>query len=131
MNGPQLRTIAVRVSDGTGRSAIEETSIDVLNVAPGVDAGPDLWVGQGKTWAVSGAFTDPGPDSWTATVDYDDGAGPQALSLAGKAFNLDYAYNVPGLYFVTITVTDDDGAVGSDVLSVTVLPPIYLPLVVR
>ena len=51
----------------------------------------------------SGSFTDPGADTWTATVDYGDGSGVQALTLTDKTFNLSHTYADNGSYTVTVT----------------------------
>jgi hypothetical protein len=83
-------------------------------VAPVVHVGPDLQLGLGVGLAVSGTFEDPGPDTWTATVDYGDGSGPQVLPLAGSSFELAHRYTRSGTYTVTVTVTDDDGGSGAD-----------------
>src|SRR5262245_13382996 len=58
----------------------------VKNVAPVVNAGPDLAMdeipaGEGATLVASGSFSDPGADTWTATVDYGDGQGAVPLAL--------------------------------------------------
>jgi hypothetical protein len=67
-------------------------------------------------------FFDPGADTYTATVDYGDGSGPQAVTpdKTGK-WSLDRTYLRPGVYDVTVTVTDDDGGVGVDTFTVSVL----------
>jgi len=63
----------------------------------------------------------PAAQTWTATVDYDDGAGPVPLTLnPDKTFALNHQYTVPGTYTVTVTVTDDEAAEGTDTLLVTV-----------
>ena len=53
----------------------------VINVAPTVAAGSDATIDKGGTFTRTGSFTDPGTDSWTATVDYGDGSGEQPLVL--------------------------------------------------
>ena len=93
-----------------------------LNEAPTVDAGPDATVNEGTTFTRSGSFTDPDiGDSWTATVDYGDGSGVQALTPDGQTFTLSHAYADDGLHEVTVTVTDSEGESGSDTFTVTVL----------
>ncbi len=92
----------------------------VLNVPPTVNAGPDATVDEGSTFISSGSFTDPGPDIWTATVDYGDGSGVEPLDLPDKTFDLNHVYADDGIYTVTVTVTDDDGGVGTDTTTVTV-----------
>jgi len=38
---------------------------------------------EGSIYAENGSFTDPDSASWSATVDYGDGAAPLPLSLSG------------------------------------------------
>ena len=55
----------------------------------------------------AGSFTDPDADSWSATVDYGDGAGAVPLSLAAdKSFQLSHSYLDNGSYTVTVSVDD-------------------------
>lgn len=89
--------------------------------APIVDAGANSGAVQNQLWTQAGSFTDAdsaGP--WTATVDYDDGDGPEALALDGTSFTLSHTYTSPGTYPVTVTVDDGEGGVGSDTVQVTV-----------
>ncbi len=65
-----------------------------------------------------GAFTDPGDDTFTATVDYGDGT--PADSFSGESFTFNHTYADNGMYTVTVTVTDDDTGSGSDAFVVTV-----------
>ncbi len=111
----------VTVSDGFD-DGTESGSVTIANVAPSVDAGADATLDEGDTFNQGGSFTDPGADTWTATVDYGEGAGDEALALAGKSFGLQntYADNVGSPFTVSVAVTDDDGGVGSDDVAVTV-----------
>jgi hypothetical protein len=97
-----------------------EAKATVINIAPTVDAGLDATFDEGDTFTYSGSFTDPGDDTWTATVDYGDGAGDQPLALTGKIFDLSHVYANNGVYTVTVTVTDYDAGVGSDTALITV-----------
>jgi hypothetical protein len=109
------------VTDNAGATEEDTATITVTNVAPIVEAGPDATIDEGGTFTGSGSFTDPGPDTWTATVDYGDGSGVQPLALnADKTFNLSRVYADNSSYTVTVTVTDDDSGVGNDTLVVTV-----------
>ena len=123
-DGPQSATITVRATDnGTPPMSDEETiTVTVNNVAPVVSAGADANIIGGATFAQAGSFTDPGADTWTATVDYGDGSGSQPLTLVlpAKTFALNHAYTTPGNYTVTVSVTDDDGETGTDQVSVNV-----------
>jgi DNA/RNA endonuclease G (NUC1)/PKD repeat protein len=113
-------TITVTVTDDDGAAASRTATVTVTNVAPAVDAfaGASLLLHAG--YAAEGSFTDPGPDSWTATVDYGDGAGAQPLALSGKTFSLSHLYTAVGSYTVTVAVTDDGGLVGTRTATVTV-----------
>jgi len=114
-------TASVTVRDDDGASGTDTLQVTVNNLPPSVDAGPDKTVNQGAPLSSSGTFSDPGADTWTATVDYGDGSGVQPLQLTGKQFALDHVYSNHGTYTVTVTVSDDEGASGSDTASVTVV----------
>ena len=114
-------TVTVTVSDDDSGVGTDSLIVTVSNVAPTVNAGPDATINEGDTFSGIGSFTDPGSDTWTATVDYGDGSGEQPLSLnADKTFNLSHVYTDNGSYTVTVTVSDDDSGVGTDSLTVTV-----------
>lgn len=94
--------------------------------APVVAPLADASVEEGVTFAATGSFSDPdGSTSWTATVDWGDGAGARPLALAtDKTFTLSTLLP-PGSYTVTVSVTDGEGLTGSDafVLTVTNVAP--------
>ena len=113
--------MTLTVTDSDGGVATDTLVVTVNNAAPVVTAGPDATVNEGSAFASSGSFTDPGSDAWTATVDYGDGTGAQALALnSDKTFALNHTYADNGTYTVTVTVRDDDGGTGSDTATVTV-----------
>jgi len=115
-----LYTVTVEVTDDDGGVGTDTVQVTVNNVAPAVDAGPDVTINEADTFTGSGSFTDPGADTWTATVDYGDGSGDQPLTLTDDTFDLSHIYADNGIYTVTVTVTDDDGGVGTDLVLVTV-----------
>jgi len=114
--------VIVTVTDDDGGAGTDTVSVIVKNVAPTVSAGPDGTLDEGSAFAQSGSFSDPGDvDTWTATVNYGDGAGSTPLTLnPDKTFNLSHTYADNGTYTITVTVTDDDGGSGTDTVSVTV-----------
>ncbi len=122
-------TVTFTVTDDDGGSSSDTLVVTVNNVAPTVNAGPDATgpersyfsVTGGNTLNGFGSFSDPGTDTWTATVDYGDGSGVQSLDLyADQTFFLTHPYADQGVYTVTVTVTDNDGGTHSDTLQVTV-----------
>ena len=86
-------------------------------VAPLADAAVD----EGVTFTATGSFSDPdGSTSWTATVDWGDGAGAQPLVVAqDKTFTLSKLL-APGTYAVTVCVTDGEGLAGTGAFHLTV-----------
>ena len=112
--------MTVTVTDDDSGVGSDTAGVTVNNVAPTVDAGSDATINEGSAFVSSGSFTDPGADTWTATVDYGDGTGTQPLVLTGKTFSLNHVYADNGAYTVTVTVNDDDGGMGSDTANVTV-----------
>jgi PKD domain len=95
-------------------------SVHVNNVAPIVHAGANATLNPSGWLRRSGTFTDPGADTWSATVDYGDGSGPQKLELARDgSFNLRHKYRHDGEFVVIIRIIDDDGGVGTARFTVT------------
>ena len=116
-------TVGVQVSDEYGGSTTDSTTVVVDNVAPLVESGDNGTVDEGALLSQPGSFTDPGADTWTATVDYGDGGGAQPIALDGFSFILSHSYGAGDEepYTVTVCVTDDDGGVGCDNFEVEVL----------
>jgi hypothetical protein len=120
-DGPSSRTVSARIFDKDGGFTDYSTDITVLNVEPTVSAGADDTIDEGSTFTGCGSFTDPGADTWTATVDYGDGSGPQPLTLSGKTFSLSHTYaDGPASWTITVTVTDDEGDAGVDTVGILV-----------
>jgi hypothetical protein len=126
LDGPQVVNVTLRVEDDRGAVDFDTTSISVLNVAPTIELSTSpVTVVRGTPIQIDGSFTDPGPDTWTATVDFADGNGPQQLTLDGKTFQLNHLYQSAGVYSVRVTVQDDDGGSATETLTVVVeLPPL-------
>lgn len=116
-------TVRLVVTDTRGLVDTAFTTATVANVAPliGAFAGASLF--PGETYAAAGSFTDPGADTWSATVDYGDGSGVTALPLSGMQFTLGHTYTAAGIFTVTVRVADDD-AVSSRTQTVTVFTPV-------
>ena len=124
-DGTYTVTIEVRDSDGDFDSAT--IALTVTNANPVVTARGDDTLTDGGTVFIGGgggtSFTDAGTeDTHTATVDWDDGAGPEPANAAGGVvtFPGGHTYAMAGSYTVTVEVTDDDGGIGTDTFTVTV-----------
>ena len=115
-------TVIVTVTDDDGGVGSDTVVVVVNNVPPSVDAGPDAAIEEGDAFVSGGVFIDPGAsDTWTATVDYGAGAGPQPLALnPDNSFALGNVYPAAGVFTVIVTVTDDDGGVGANAAMVSV-----------
>lgn len=94
------------------------------NTPPGVSVPADLEIYLHDGLDVWGSFSDPDPgQTWTATVDYSDGAGSIPLELEDDGtFRLVHAFRDFGTGQVRVEVTDSAGAVGVGVFSVNVMP---------
>jgi hypothetical protein len=114
-------SISLFWTDPTGPGNSATMSIVVNDVPPTVLAGGDVTIQLGQMFQRQGSFTDPGANTWKATVDYGDGHGPQHLALNGYDFQLHHHYKATGTYQVVVTVHDDDGGVGTASFVVTVV----------
>jgi hypothetical protein len=109
---PADYTIQVAISDPYAPFnpvATQSFMVHVLDVPPAVTlTGGQTQLNEGDTFSAGGFFTDPGDETWTATVDYGDGTGPQPLSLnADKTFSLNHQYVDAGNHTVIVQVYDD------------------------
>ncbi len=106
--------VTVAITDSFGLTGTQTTHVTVDNVAPAVTLGMPSAVAVDSVFALGGSFTDPGDDTWSATVDYGDGTPSLALSLAADhTFQLSHAYQSAGSFNVVVTVSDDDGGAGT------------------
>jgi hypothetical protein len=118
-SGNYTATVIVKDSNGGQSSGI--SLIVVNDIAPTVTLGSGGSITVGSAFTASGSFTDPGAQTWTATVDYGDGSGAQALALnADKTFALNHTYSTAGSFTITVIVTDSGGASGTKTLVETV-----------
>ncbi len=114
-------TVNIQVSDDSGTGSAS-AQVVVLNVAPTVALQGCDTINEGSVCQGQGQISDPGPDTWTVTVDYGDGSAPEQVSLTpDHRFTVSHLYDDNGVYSMTVTVTDDDGGVGTAVASVQVL----------
>jgi hypothetical protein len=116
-DGPGAPKVSVVVSDGHGGEARAETAIEVRNVAPHVDAGPDASGYWGVPIRLAGFVADPSAADTAAGLratwsfgDGTNGAGPAA----------EHVFAGPGAYTAVLSAHDKDGGDGEDSVQVTV-----------
>ena len=115
-------TARLTVTDNDGLSDTATFAVSVTNVAPVVGTVPDATVNVGAAYTAAGAFTDPGADVWTATVDWGDGSAPSSAAVTAGSFSLTHTYATAGLYTVAVSIADDD-ATTTVLHAVTVTQP--------
>jgi len=111
-------TVAVRVTNDVGSTAIDTAAVTVNNVAPIANAGPDQTVDMGSQIVFEGSAIDPGTDTLTYSWDFGDGNTATGQTVA-------HAYADAGSYTVTLTVSDGKDT-GTHTCKVTVrdtMPP--------
>jgi hypothetical protein len=130
--GPNNYTISATATDQVGTyNAGNTVSVTVNDVPPQIVLDTThVALHPGDAFTRFGMFTDPGANTWTATVDYGDGGGAQPLALTGHVFALSHAYSAKGDYTITVVVTDNGGASGSVSFPITISPtlPVLEPI---
>ncbi|HEX7184807.1 MAG TPA: Calx-beta domain-containing protein [Thermoanaerobaculia bacterium] len=121
-------TVRTCVTDDEGAAGCGSFPVTVRNVAPVVDAAPDLTVSFGApVTADLAAFTDPGfRDTHTATINWGDGtttAGTVTETNGAGTVSGTRTYASAGTRTVQVCVKDDDNAQTCDTLTVTVVNP--------
>jgi hypothetical protein len=105
------------VTDEWGLTDTDTASVTVANVAPTVTLFAIPPINEHGTTTISGVISDPGwLEALTATIDFDDGAGPQPLAGvlentrpdATLTFSVPKQYGDNGNFIVTVTGFDDD-----------------------
>jgi hypothetical protein len=121
----QVYNLSIRVTEAgaPGLSDAKTLTVMVFDVSPNVQAGVNATIDQGTALVRNGDFTDPNPDTWSATVDYGDGSGVQPLALnPDKTFALNHTYTTSGNYTVAVTINDSQGGQGRGFFAVQVQP---------
>lgn len=121
-NNDGTYNVAGEVRDKDNGVSSYSGSVTVNNVAPAIGAFSGAALLTGETYSANGSFTDPGADSWTATVNYGDGSGTGSLGLSGKSFSLSHEYTAAGSFTVTVTVSDGE-VTSTQTATVTVISP--------
>jgi hypothetical protein len=101
-----------------------EVTLMVFLVPAQVNSGANATVPASVMFSRTGGFTDPNPDTWTATAAYGDGSPVEPLEItAANTFQLSHTYTTPGVYDVQVQVKDSEGFSGYGIFSVTVTAP--------
>ena len=80
-----IETVALEAFDAAGGSGVETATFTASAIPIIVNAGGNVIVQQGTLLTRTCSFTDlPGDGPWTATVNYGDGNGIQALVVNGR-----------------------------------------------
>jgi DNA/RNA endonuclease G (NUC1) len=112
--------VTVTTTDDDGLTDTASLTVTVGNVAPVLAGIADGTLEEGDAYTVSGSFSDPGSDTWTATVNWGDGSVPSQAIVTTHDFSLVHVYANAGTYSVVVSIADDDAsASGTHTLIVT------------
>jgi len=130
--------VTLRITDDDGLNHTNTCNITVNNVAPIIDALPEVTINEFETVTLSGHATDPGSDdltftwSWEyapwgdkTTIYFNDGIGPDPypsplVNPRNITEDATCQFGDDGIFTVTLTVTDDDGGLTTVMTNLTV-----------
>jgi hypothetical protein len=125
-------TVTLVVTDALGmQSAPATTTATIANIAPTVNAGPNVFLRPGDAFNLSATFSDPGGNDgpWTYTIDWGDGATSNGTApTQSEPIATSHVYAEAGTYTVQVMVTDMDGGAGSDALTAAVTESVPSPI---
>jgi PKD repeat protein len=99
------RTVTLDVADDHDKHTVVTQVVNVANVAPALTLPQHDTIFVNNSYYAQLSFTDPGANTWSATVDYGAGGGTNPLLLSGKSFVLTSPYP-HGAYKITVKVND-------------------------
>ena len=120
--------VSLTVTDAKGLTSTATTVARIANVPPSIGPIADLSVPVSTAFSQLVAFTDPGADSWSGTVDFGDGTPAQPYASVTSPFSVGKSYPTVGPRTVTVTVSDGK-ATGTRSFAVNVFQPNRPPVV--
>jgi PKD repeat protein len=123
-DGPQMRTIALRVRDNDGMTSEQTTTVEVSNVAPVAAVGAVGPVYEGQLVSFSGSGGDVPADTLTYEWDFDYDGVTFTSDVTGPTAATTYP-DGPTASTLALRVTDDDGGESIDTTTISVqnVPP--------
>jgi hypothetical protein len=133
-NGVVFQTTGTQVVRATDVFTISQTGISSILVTPSErtadNVPPDVAMVDeyvlaevGELVAVRGSYSDPGGKPLTATIDFDDGTGPQPLILrADGTFAATHVFTRDDVFDVTVSVADGVDSGTADTLALVFAP---------
>jgi PKD repeat protein len=116
-NGPAAFTVALRVTDDDGGSALDTLLVTVDNAPPTAAAGGPYVATAGIPITLSGTGTDVPDDTLTFVWDLDNDG-----SFESQGQDVSFINTTPGSYTVVLQVADNEGGIATDTTTVQVTP---------
>lgn len=124
LDGPTVRTIALRVTDDNGASHVATTTVTVANAAPAVSIRGPASTMPNQPLTLVASISDVPMDTHMVMWDFGDGTSSGWLASADPAaLSVSVAYKGVRTMTVTLTVVDDDGGTAVATHTISVAPP--------